>query len=218
MSEQARRHVFPEVGEPDSIRAPDWMRSDAPRIMPVDFDALRHPPSPNEAPPPPPPPDPLADEKAALAAERAEVAELQVRLATKEAEAEAALTEATERSAHFVAAASKLEGLSVDVPAAALVEIGVALARALILDAFEEAPERAAGLAQAALDAADTGARLRIGSALHVALMAEGMKLDAEVDPTLEPYGCIAETRTYSVDAGLESRLERALGAMREAL
>ena len=97
-----------------------------------------------------------------------------------------------------------------------LAEIALAVVRVIITDAFSEAPERSAALARAALEP-DAAAVLRVGPALHVALLESGESSSAILDTSLAPYGCVAESPSRRVLAGLEVRLDEVLRALKEA-
>lgn len=210
--------VFPEANHP-SPQTPDWMRVQPAAVRQVDFndDYGNHRPQAreqrNSAAGSSPPPDPLARERDRLAELEREVQaksdELDAQRASVEAQQEvigdaaAAITDAVE--AHRLGANQNIA------------EIAVSVARVLLEDAFEEAPERAKALADAALRHVEgDGITLRVGAALQISLLESGSDVAATLDTSLPPYGCIAQSSSTRVLGGLEDRLGEVLAALKE--
>ena len=156
--------------------------------------------------------DPLAAERTALADARASLEQEKQELDAARAELDEERTALAESAASLVAARKSALEENID----ELAEIALAVVGAIITDAFDEAPERAAALARAALEA-DKTAALRVGPALHIALLESGEATSATLDATLSPYGCVAESASRRVIAGLEDRLGEVLRALKEA-
>lgn len=156
--------------------------------------------------------DPLAEERAALKEQRAA-------LISETAALDAVRTDLEGERGALAAAAAALSAARADAQQTntdQLAEIALAVIRVIITDAFSEAPERAGALAEAAL-APDSEATLRVGPALHIALLESGKASIAVLDASLAPYGCIAESPSRRVIAGLEDRLGEVLRALKEA-
>ncbi len=226
MNHNTRNVVFPDAGE--SVRTPDWLRPQEEVVRSVDFSRDYHnqpnPTSNAPSTPPPPPVDPLADEKEALAAERAELEATREALEAERANVAAQMAALQEGCTTLARQLEAIENHSIE----NLAEIAVSVCRVLVEDAFEELPSRAEALAKAALAHAQAASHgpattqqgegtLRVGAALHVALMESEEDLPASLDPALPPYGCVAETPSARVLAGLEERLGEVLSALKEA-
>lgn len=215
-TDEVRLHVFPEHHTP-ARDVPKWMQQSRGSIVPVRFGEERR------ARRDPQPfhedeqaanvrADPHAEERAALAEERAA-------LELEKAALDGARTELESERSALADAAAALTAARADAQQAKteeLAEIAIAVIRVIITDAFSEAPERARALAEAAL-APDEEGTLRVGPALHIALLESGEASSAVLDASLAPYGCIAESPSRRVIAGLEDRLSEVLHALKEA-
>ncbi|MFT5353248.1 MAG: flagellar biosynthesis/type III secretory pathway protein FliH [Polyangiales bacterium] len=211
-----RLHVFPEH-RVQSRELPEWMQQSRKTVAPVRFgarpeDARGSQPEPRVAQGANARVDPLAAARTALDEARAAVKADQEALEATRAELENERTALAEAAVEISAAhASALEANTDQ-----LAEIALAVIRTIITDAFSEAPERASALAHAALKP-DSEAALRVGAALHIALLESGEASNAVLDASLAPYGCIAESASRRVIAGLEDRLDEVLRALKEA-
>lgn len=154
-----------------------------------------------------------------LAAERAALEDARGAVEREKQGLEAARTELDGERAALADAAMALDAArqsALEANTDQLAEIALAVVRAIITDAFSEAPERASALAHAALES-DEAAALRVGPALHIALLESGEATSATLDASLPPYGCVAESASRRVIAGLEDRLGEVLRALKEA-
>lgn len=208
-----RTHTFPEH-RVQAREIPEWMQVARGAATPVRFGERLE-----DTPDPKPEPvvenvrvDPLAEERAKLAEMRRELDAEKSALATERAEVEA-------KGATLAAAVVEIRAVrdaAAETQTEQLAEIALAVVRAIITDAFSEAPERATALAREALASEESGT-LRVGPALHVALLESEAAMDASLDAELEPYGCVFESPSRRVLAGLEDRLAEVLRALKEA-
>lgn len=215
-NEEVRLHVFPEHRA--QVRdVPEWMQQSRGSIVRVRFgeerQARRDPqPSHDEEQAENVRVDPHAEERAALAEERAALELEKAALDGARTELESERSALADAAAALTAARTAAQQAKTD----ELAEIAIAVIRVIITDAFGEAPERAHALAEAAL-APDEEGVLRVGPALHIALLESGEASNAVLDASLAPYGCVAESPSRRVIAGLEDRLAEVLRALKEA-
>ena len=214
-TEGVRLHVFPE--HRTQVRdVPKWMQETRGDARPVRFGQRLEDRDPRPEPRTDPRAknarvDPLAEMRAALDEERAA-------LESDKSAIEAARTELEGERATLAEAAAAIgtaRAKALEANTDQLAEIALAVIRTIITDAFSEAPERATALAHAALEP-DSAATLRVGPALHIALLESGEASSAVLDTSFAPYGCIAESPSRRVIAGLEDRLEEVLRALKE--
>ncbi|MFK8003646.1 MAG: hypothetical protein AB8H86_29050 [Polyangiales bacterium] len=211
-----RLHVFPEH-RAQARDLPKWMQQSRGSVEPVRFGEER------QARRDPQPPqgeakvenvrvDPLAEARAALDEQYQALESDKAAIDAVKAELEAERAALADAAAALSAARADAQKANTD----QLAEIALAVIRVIITDAFSEAPERANALAEAALEP-DAEGTLRVGPALHIALLESGVASSAVLDASLAPYACIAESPSRRVIAGLEDRLGEVLRALKEA-
>jgi flagellar assembly protein FliH len=105
-----------------------------------------------------------------------------------------------------------------------LVELAIAIARQLLRDEYEVAPERIAAVVRDAIGLLPSAARV-VRLRLHpddAMLVREIVQLPEAVndwhvvdDPSISRGGCVVDTETVRIDATVEARLESVLAALR---